>query len=170
MAFPIFYNGAILFRGGALAFSTNCCCDLCPAPVTITYQIDLSGSDQEVVADVDLDLYTGGAQGFRLVLVFESFCCTGIPNSVDNNSRFVYYSFYSCGAGTNDIDIAFGEFITATYGGIPTPAYSTPQLITPATNVQVDDFIDAVKNSAASGGDDALSVSYFRDLNFGCPC
>jgi hypothetical protein len=26
MAFPIFYNGAILFRGGALAFSTNCCC------------------------------------------------------------------------------------------------------------------------------------------------
>ena len=104
------------------------------------------------------------------MLVFESFCCTEIPNSSDNNNRFVYYTFYSCGDGTNDIDIQFAEFLDATYGNLTIFSLATPQVVVPATNAEIDDFIDAVANSASVGGDDALSVTYFRDLDFGCPC
>ena len=104
------------------------------------------------------------------MLVFESFCCTAIPNSADNSNRFVYYTFYSCGDGTNDIDTPFGEFVDDVYGSPITFSLATPQVVVPATNAEIDDFIDAVANSASVGGDDALSVTYFRDLDFGCPC
>jgi len=173
MAF-IYYKGKILFNNKKFATSLDCCCS-CPVEDSVTYTVDLTGSDATVVSEVDLTDYVIGflspddVLAYRLVLVFESFCCTGIPNSADNNARFVYYSFYICGnANQGELSIAFDAWVAATYGAEYVPFVSTPQVTVPATNTEIDAFIESVRNSASSGGEDALSTSYFRDLSFGC--
>ena len=101
--------------------------------------------------------------------MFESHCCTGTAASASNNNRFVYYVFYTCDGGTVEFEPTFGRWVSDAYGGRTTlPA--TPQVVIPASNAEIDAHIAAVANSAASGGEDADFASYFRDLNFGCPC
>lgn len=170
------YNGRLLVVDGRLRADPSCCCGLCPAPNGITYFIDLSGTNSTVVSDVDLSPYVGGTAepdlvlAYETVLVFESYCCDSIPNSALNNNRFVYYSFYTCGNTSEEFDSVFGQWVEATYGAGIVATPSTPQVELPATNAEVTAFIEAVRNSAASGGTDAASEEYFRDLNFGCPC